>query len=311
MKEIILLCIRLKKEVKMVWFKRIFLFVLTNILIIVTLSIVTSLLGIQPYLRATGIDLYSLAIFCLIWGMGGALISLFISKFMAKMMMGVQVIHPNDPQYGWLVQKVYNIARKAGFSTMPEVGIYDSPELNAFATGPSKNNALVAVSTGLIQHMDEHSLEGVLGHEVTHIANGDMVTMTLLQGIINAFVMFFARIIAFAISTTIRDDEMRFFIRYVLVIFLEILLSFLGMLVVAWFSRYREYRADEGGARLTSRSSMINALKTLRDYYEIEDPRGKELAAFKISAKSGGLLALLSTHPPLEDRIARLQRLAI
>jgi len=294
----------------MTWFKRIFLFVLTNILIIVTITIVTSLLGIQPYLRAGGIDLTSLALFCLIWGMGGAFISLLLSKFMAKMMMGVEVIEPNDPQFGWLVRKVHNIARKAGISTMPEVGIYDSPELNAFATGPTKNNALVAVSTGLLQNMDEDALEGVLGHEVAHIANGDMVTMTLLQGIINAFVMFFARIIAFAVSTAVKDDDLRYFVQFILVIVLEIALSFLGMFVVAWFSRYREYRADEGGARLTSRTSMINALKTLREYYEIQDPRGQELAAFKISNKSG-LLALLSTHPPLEDRIARLQKIAL
>lgn len=294
----------------MTWFKRIFLFILTNILIIVTISILTSLLGLQPYLKAGGIDLFSLAIFCLIWGMGGAFISLLLSKFMAKMMMGVEVIEPNDPQFGWLVRKVHNIARKAGISTMPEVGIYDSPELNAFATGPSKNNALVAVSTGLLQNMDEDALEGVLGHEVAHIANGDMVTMTLLQGIINAFVMFFARIIAFVVSTAIKDEDIRYFVQFALIIVLEIALSFLGMFVVAWFSRYREYRADEGGAKLTSRTSMINALKTLRDYYEIEDPRGKELAAFKISNKSG-LLALLSTHPPLEDRIARLQKMAL
>jgi heat shock protein HtpX len=295
----------------MTWFKRIFLFVITNILIIVTISIVTSLLGIQPYLRGYGIDLTSLALFCLIWGMGGSLISLLLSKFMAKLMMGVEVIQPNDPQLGWLVRKVHNIARKAGISQMPEVGIYESPELNAFATGPSKNNALVAVSTGLLQHMDENALEGVLGHEVAHIANGDMVTMTLLQGIVNAFVMFFARIIAFAVSSAVKDDDLRYFIQFALIIVLEIALSLLGMFVVAWFSRYREFRADEGGARLTSRSSMINALKTLKDYYEIEDPRGKELAAFKISSKSGGLMALLSTHPPLEERIARLQKLAI
>ena len=292
------------------WFKRIFLFVLTNILIIVTISIVTNLLGLQPYLRSGGIDLISLAVFCLIWGMGGAFISLLLSKFMAKMMMGVEIIEPNDPQFGWLVRKVHNIARKAGISTMPEVGIYDSPELNAFATGPTKNNALVAVSTGLLQNMDEDALEGVLGHEVAHIANGDMVTMTLLQGIINAFVMFFARVIAFVVSTAIKDDDVRYFVQFALIIVLEIALSFLAMFVIAWFSRYREYRADEGGARLTSRTSMINALKTLKNYYEIEDPRGKELAAFKISNKSG-LLALLSTHPPLEERIARLQKIAL
>ncbi len=296
----------------MSWFKRIFFFVLTNILIIVTISIVTQLLGLQPYLRATGIDITSLAIFCLIWGFGGAFISLLLSKFVVKMMMGVKVISPNDPQYGWLVQKVYSIAKKAGISKMPEVGIYDSPELNAFATGPSKNNSLVAVSTGLLQRMDDRSIEGVLGHEVAHIANGDMVTMTLLQGIVNAFVMFFARIIAFVVSSSIKDDEMRYFIQFIIVLVLEILLSFLGMIVVAWFSRYREYRADEGGAKLTSRSSMISALQTLREFYEIQDPNIPEsVKTFRISGKSGGLLALFSTHPPLEDRIKRLQTLPL
>lgn len=292
----------------MTWFKRIFFFVLTNILIIVTLSIVTQLLGVQPYLRGTGIDITSLAIFCLIWGMGGAFISLLLSKFMVKMMMGVKVISPSDPRYGWLAQKVHSIARKAGITKMPEVGIYQSEELNAFATGPTKNNSLVAVSTGLLERMDDRALEGVLGHEVAHIANGDMVTMTLLQGVVNAFVMFFARVIALVVASSIKDDDVRHAIRFFLVIVLEILLSFLGMLVVAWFSRYREYRADEGGAKLTTRSSMISALQTLRDFYEIKDPSTPEsVNTLKISGKAGGLLALFSTHPPLEDRIKRLQ----
>lgn len=297
---------------RMTWFKRIFFFVLTNILIIVTISIVVQILGIQPYLRGAGIDLINLALFCLIWGMGGAFISLFLSKFMVKMMMGVQEINPNDPNLGWLVQKVHSIARKAGITKMPEVGIYESPELNAFATGPSKNNSLVAVSTGLLQRMDERSLEGVLGHEVAHIANGDMVTMTLLQGIVNAFVMFFARIISFVVSSAVRDDDLRSLIQFITIIVLEIVLSFLGMLVVAWFSRYREFRADEGGARLTTRSSMISALQTLKEYYEIQDPNlPQSVNTFKISGKSGGLLALLSTHPPLDERIKRLQTIAL
>lgn len=296
----------------MTWFKRIFFFVLTNILIIVTISIVIQILGIRPYLRGAGIDLINLALFCLIWGMGGAFISLFLSKFMVKMMMGVKEIDPHDPNLGWLVQKVHSIARKAGISKMPEVGIYESEELNAFATGPSKNNSLVAVSTGLLQRMDERSLEGVLGHEVAHIANGDMVTMTLLQGIVNAFVMFFARIISFIVSSAVKDDDLRSLVQFITIIFLEIVLSFLGMLVVAWFSRYREFRADEGGARLTTRSSMINALQTLKDYYEIQDPNlPQSVNTFKISGKSAGLLALLATHPPLDERIKRLQTIAL
>lgn len=300
------------KEVKMVWFKRIFFFVLTNLLIIITISIVTQILGIQPYLRGAGIDLINLAIFSLIWGMGGALISLFLSKFMAKMMMGVKVISPMDSNYGWLVQKVHSIARKAGINKMPEVGIYESPELNAFATGATKNRSLVAVSSGLLEKMDESSLDGVLGHEVAHIANGDMVTMTLLQGIINAFVIFFSRVLSFVVASAIKDDDLRYFVRYGVTILLEILLSFLGMMVVAWFSRYREYRADEGGAKLTTRTSMIRALQTLKDYYEIQDPRVPEsVNSFKISGKSGGLMALFATHPPLEERIKRLQTISL
>ncbi|MCS7205149.1 MAG: protease HtpX [Leptospiraceae bacterium] len=295
----------------MAWFKRIFLFVLTNILIIITLTIVTSLLGIQPYLSSAGIDLTALAIFSLIWGMGGAFISLWLSKFMAKMAMGVQEITIDDPQYGWVVERVYTLAKRAGLEKMPEVGIYESPELNAFATGPSKNNSLVAVSTGLIENMDRNAVDGVLGHEVAHIANGDMVTMTLLQGIINAFVIFFARIIAFIISNFVKDEELQTFVQFGVIIVLEILLSLLGMIVVAWFSRYREYRADEGGARLSSRSNMIHALETLKKYYEIEDPRGEELATFKIKGKSGGFLALFATHPPLDDRIEHLKSLNI
>ncbi len=291
----------------MVWLKRIFLFTITNILIIVTISIVTSLLGLTPYAG----NLMNLAGFALVWGMGGAFISLLMSRFMAKMLMGVQVLEPGDVNYGWLVHKVHNLARKAGIQVMPEVGVYESPELNAFATGPTKNRSLVAVSTGLLERMDENALEGVLGHEVAHISNGDMVTMTLLQGIVNAFVIFFARIISFAISSAIRDDDLRHLVNFILIIVLEIALSFLGMIVVATFSRYREYRADEGGARLSSRSNMIRALQTLQNYYEIQDPNQPEsVAAFKISGK-GGFLSLFATHPPLSERIERLKRLPL
>ncbi len=217
-------------------FRRIMLFVLTNILVVVTISIVIGLLG-----RVLGINFYgnsysSLFLLCLVWGMGGAFISLAMSKFMAKWMMGVQVIDPNNAgELRDLVNTVHDLARKAGLTVMPDVGVYDSPEVNAFATGPSKRNSLVAVSTGLLQRMDRDQLEGVLGHEIAHISNGDMVTMTLIQGVINAFVMFFARIIAFAISSAMRGKDSDressfggFWMNYLLISVLEIVFGMLG-----------------------------------------------------------------------------------
>ncbi len=293
------------------WFKRIFLFVAVNILIITTISIVMSVLGVQPYLTEQGIDYGALMIFCLIWGMGGAFISLGLSRIMAKWMMGVKVVDPEtrDPQLQELVQTVHRLAMSAGLPKMPEVGIYNSPELNAFATGPSKSRSLVAVSTGLLQRMDRESVEGVLGHEVAHIANGDMVTMTLIQGVVNAFVMFFARIIAFAISQSVRE-EARFMVHMIAVIVLQIAFSFLGMFVVAWFSRYREFRADHGGATLAGREKMVRALKSLAANFNVKDPhedRQDAVATLKIFGKPGGIMAMLSTHPPLEERIRRLE----
>ncbi len=292
----------------MTWLKRIFLFGVVNILIVVTISVLTSLLGLQPYLHAGGYDFTSLAIFCLMWGMGGAFISLGLSRIMAKMMMGVQVIEPNDAHFGALVQRVHGLARRAGLEKMPEVGVYQSPELNAFATGPTKNRSLVAVSTGLLERMDEDAVDGVLGHEIAHIANGDMVTMTLIQGVVNAFVMFIARVAAFIIGNFIKEDSLRFIARFAITIALEIALSFLGMIVVGYFSRMREYRADAGGAKLAGRDKMIRALEALKAAYEIRDEdQPQSLATLKISGKSGGLMALFSTHPPLDDRIARLR----
>jgi heat shock protein HtpX len=297
------------------WMKRIFLFSVVNILIIVTISTVLSLLGVRPYMTASGIDLPQLAIFCLVWGSGGALISLALSRVMAKMMMGVRVIDPNtaDPVLRDLVMTVHKLAKGANLPAMPEVGIYDSPEVNAFATGPTKSRALVAVSSGLLQRMGKGEVEGVLGHEVAHIANGDMVTMTLIQGIVNAFVMFFARILAFALANAMRssDDDrgpspmIQFFATMVF----EILFSFLGMLVVAYFSRIREFRADKGGAGLAGRDKMIGALEALRRGTQLIDESHPAMASLKISSRTGGLLALLSTHPPLEVRIDRLRRM--
>ncbi len=295
--------------------KRVFLFLLTNILVVVTISIVLNLLGVGHYITAQGLDLSALAVFCFIWGMGGAFISLGISRIMAKMFMGVKVVDPRtqDPEQRWLVQTVHELAKAAQLRVMPQVGYFKSDEVNAFATGPTKNRALVAVSTGLLARMSKDEARGVLGHEVAHIANGDMVTMTLLQGIVNAFVMFFARIAAFAITQNMREES-RPLVNMLCVIVFEILLSFLGMMVVARFSRAREFRADAGGARLAGRQNMIGALQSLQALYfpGTGQERGSSLETLKISGrKSGGLMALLSTHPPLEVRIQRLNRAAI
>lgn len=297
----------------MAWTKRVFLFLAVNILIVLTISIVLNLLGVRPYLTARGIDLGALAVFCLIWGMGGAFISLALSRVIAKWMTGVQVIttdHP-DPATRELVNTVHNLARAANLPAMPQVGIYDSPEPNAFATGPTKRRALVAVSTGLLRRMGRREVEGVLGHEISHIANGDMVTMTLLQGVINAFVMFLARVLAFVFSQALRRDDERgggYFMQYIFVFVLEIVFSILGAMVVAAFSRWREFRADAGGARLAGRESMIGALEGLLRSSQLVTEGQPSLAAFKISSgKRRGFLALMATHPPLEDRIARLR----
>jgi heat shock protein HtpX len=239
---------------------------------------------------------------------------------MAKWMMGVQVIDPNtrDPQLQQLVQLVYGLAKSAHLPAMPEVGIYDSPEVNAFATGPTKSRALVAVSTGLLERMDGNEVEGVLGHEITHVANGDMVTMTLLQGLINAFVMFLSRVIAFAIEQAMRgnrDDRERSsgggsFFYFGVRMVLEIIFMILGSMVMAWFSRKREYRADAGGARLAGRENMIAALEKLRKTYEMVDPHAQPaIQTLKISNHPRGIYQLFSTHPPLTDRIERLRQM--
>lgn len=291
--------------------KRIFLFVAVNILIITTLSVVMSVLGVQPYLSAKGIDYTSLMIFCVIWGFGGAFISLALSRMMAKWMMGVKVIGSDvrDAQLQGLVQRVHELSRRAGLSTMPEVGVYDSPEIHAFATGPTKNRALVAVSTGLLYQMNDSEVDGVLAHEVAHIVNGDMVTMTLVQGVVNAFVMFLARIAGYFASQFV-DEEKRPMVQFGVVILLEILLGMLGMLVVSAFSRQREYRADKGGADLSGRENMIAALERLKLNMQQQGQAADEqpaIASLKISGKTGGFLKLFSTHPDLDDRIARLK----
>ncbi len=289
--------------------KRIMLFLAVNALILLTLSFTLHLLGVGAYFSARGIDYRSLMIFCLVWGMGGAFISLGLSRVMAKWMMGVQVIDPNtaDPNLSQLVAMVHNLAKAAGLPKMPEVGWYPSPEINAFATGPTRSRALVAVSAGLLERMDRGQLEGVLAHEISHVANGDMVTMTLVQGIINAFVMFLARVIAFFLANRGRDDDSSAAPNYLVVFLLEMVLSVLGMIAVAAFSRWREYRADAGGARLAGREKMVSALEELQRTIAYVDLTGKEsMATMKISGKRG-FFALFASHPPLEDRIARLK----
>lgn len=297
--------------------KRIFLFLAVNFLVVITLSVILNLFNVKPYLTAYGINYTSLMIFCLVWGMGGAFISLFLSKTMAKWTMGVQIIDPNraSSEEKILVDLVHDLCRGAHFTYMPEVGIYRSPEPNAFATGPSQKRSLIAVSTGLLQKMSSKELEGVLSHEIAHIQNGDMVTMALLQGVVNAFVMFLARILAFAFSSLgkNRDDSPSIgsYLSYNLfVILFEVVFMVLGSIVVAWFSRYREFRADLGGAHIAGRPKMIAALEALQRMQQIQDPTTAKSSfnAFKISTgRKQGWAHLFASHPPLEVRIQRLK----
>lgn len=296
--------------------KRIFLFLAVNFAMMLTISFVLRLLGVGNYLTPYGLDYNSLAVFCLVWGMAGAFISLAISRMMAKWTMGVQVIDPNAPgELGELVRTVHNLARAARLPVMPEVGIYDSPEVNAFATGPTKSRSLVAVSSGLLRQMDRAEVEGVLAHEIAHVANGDMVTLTLIQGVVNAFVMFLARVAAFAVSQALagnRDDREGSssspMVQFMMVMLFEIVFGIVGAMIVASFSRWREYRADAGGAKLAGREKMRAALSRLKSYTERIDPAHNHPAfeAMKISGRQGGLMALLASHPPLEERIRRL-----
>ena len=287
--------------------KRIFLFMATNIAIMVTLMIVLSLLGFTGYLTADGLDYGALMVFSLVWGFGGAFISLMMSRWMAKTAMGVQLVdgRTGHADLDWLYQSVEQLTRKAGLP-MPEVGIYDSPEVNAFATGPSKRSSLVAVSSGLMRSMRREEIEGVLAHEVSHIQNGDMVTMTLIQGVVNAFSIFFSRVIANIVRQLV-DERISGIVFFVATIVFDIVFSFLGMMVVAWFSRAREFRADAGASVLSSRNNMIAALQRLQANQGLVDQSQPQLATMKINGAKG-FMALISTHPPLEARIAALQQ---
>lgn len=292
--------------------KRIILFVVTNILILAMLSIVVQLFGIQPYLGRYGINFTGLLIFSAVLGFGGALISLAISKWMAKMAYGVQILPPEGglgPNERWLVDTVHDLSRRAGLTKMPDVGVYASNEVNAFATGPSRSNSLVAVSSGLLGSMNRDEVEGVLAHEVAHIANGDMVTMTLLQGVINTFVIFLSRVAAFAVSRLVRE-ELGAVVQFVLILVFQIVFSILGSLVVMWFSRYREFRADAGAASLAGSHKMVAALERLRDQVQMVDHSQPALQTMRISGGVPGWMKLFSSHPPIEERIAALRNAA-
>jgi len=286
--------------------KRIVLLVLTNVLVVVVLGVVASLLGVNQYLTGTGLNLGLLLGYALVIGFGGAFISLLMSKPLAKWSSGVQLIEqPQNVDEAWIVQTVQKLSQQAGIG-MPEVGIFDG-EPNAFATGAFRDSALVAVSTGLLQGMTRDEVEAVLGHEVAHIANGDMVTMTLIQGVMNTFVVFLSRVIGYAVDSFLRkNDEERSgpgIGYYVTTIVLDIVLGFAAAMVVAWFSRQREFRADAGAAQLMgNRQPMINALARLGGMTPGELP--KSVAAFGIA---GGIGQLFSTHPPIEERIAALR----
>ena len=288
--------------------KRIVLFLATNLAIVLVLSITMRLLGVEPYLNESGLNLGSLLVFAAVMGFGGSLISLAMSKWMAKRSVGAQVItDPRTPEELWLVQTVARQAQAAGIK-MPEVAIYDAPDVNAFATGMTKNSSLVAVSTGLLRNMTRDEAEAVLGHEVSHAANGDMVTLALIQGVVNTFVMFLSRIIGHVVDRVVfkteRENGPAFFVTMIVA---ELVLGFLASMIVMWFSRQREFRADQGGATLASRQKMIAALRRLQSIHEpAELP--ERMAAFGINGgKRGGLKALLMTHPPLENRIAALE----
>ena len=297
--------------------RRVFLFLAVNFLVVLTLSFILNLFNIWPYLTPYGLDYQSLMIFCLIWGMGGAFISLALSKVMAKWMLRIRVIDPQtqDLDLRKLVNTVYDLARAAHLSDMPEVGIYDSPEINAFATGPSQKRSLVAVSSGLLRRFSQKELEGVLAHEITHIANGDMVTMTLVQGIVNAFVMFLARVLALIFSrfgqNRQRSSSGNSYFAYMAFVFVfEMIFMILGSLVIAFYSRFREFRADKGGAQLAGKDKMIAALESLQRTQQIQDPAVAQPAfqSMKISTKNRHrFLTLFASHPPLEQRIERLK----
>ena len=291
--------------------KRIFYFLVTNLAIVLVLSITMRLLGVEPFLNANGLNLNSLLIFAAVMGFGGAFISLAISKWSAKQMSDAVTIEtPKTPDEIWLMNIVKKQSQAVGIQ-MPEVAIFNSPAVNAFATGMSRNSSLIAVSSGLLEMMTKDEAEAVIGHEISHIANGDMVTLTLIQGVVNTFVLFFSRVIGYTVDKVVFKTRQgtgpAFFITMIIS---ELLLGVLASIVVMWFSRQREYRADFGGGQLAGKQKMIAALQRLKTQYETS-ALPKSIAALGISGEQGiGLKELFSTHPSLDDRIARLQQSA-
>lgn len=291
--------------------KRVILFLITNIAIVVMLGIVASLLGINNYVSSKGIDFKNLLLFSLLFGFSGSFISLLISKKMAKWTMGLKMIDGSEGSTEkWIYGVVEKFAQEKSIK-MPEVAIYDSPEMNAFATGPSKNNSLVAVSTGLIQNMTKDEVEAVIGHEIAHVANGDMVTLTLVQGVVNTFVIFASRIVAYTLDKFInRDEESEegpSWVYHISVIVFDLLFGILASLIVSYYSRIREFSADKGGAELKNKQSMINALRKLGQQTPGHLPEA--VKSFGISGSTSSFLALFSTHPPIEKRIEALERI--
>lgn len=288
--------------------KRVLLFLLTNFAVLFVLSISMQILGVDRALAEHGLNLEALLLMAAIFGFGGSFISLLLSKWMAKMATGAQVIEvPANPTERWLVETVRRQAQRAGIG-MPEVAIYDSPEMNAFATGWSRDRALVAVSTGLLANMTQDEVEAVLGHEVSHIANGDMVTLGLIQGVLNTFVIFLSRVVGFLVDRVVFRTERGYGPGFWITVFVaEIVLAVLASIVVAWFSRQREFRADAGGAELAGRGKMIAALERLKANYE-QSQLPAQIAAFGISGGVGqGVKRLFMSHPPLDERIAALK----
>ncbi len=289
---------------------RIGLFLLTNFAILAVASVTLNLLGVGHYLEGEGLNFTSLLIFCGIFGFSGALISLFISKWVAKKTARVRLLDaPKTSDERWLVETVADLAARAGIG-MPEVGIFPAQQANAFATGWNKNKALVAISSGMLQRFKKDEIRAVMGHEIGHVANGDMVTLALIQGVINTFVMFFARIIGHTVDRVVFKTERGHGIGFYIATFIsEIILAFLASMIVAWFSRRREFRADHAGATLADRQGMINALRRLQTETAVPNQMPDSLVAFGITAGAKDRLkALFSTHPPLDVRIAALEK---
>ncbi len=288
--------------------KRVLLFLATNVAILIVLSVTLRILGVDRLLdEAGGLNFNALLIFAAVVGMGGSFISLAISKWMAKRMTGAEVIEqPRNSTESWLLDTVRRHARASGIE-MPEVAVYDAPDINAFATGMNKNKALVAVSTGLLRSMNRDEADAVLGHEVTHVANGDMVTLALIQGVVNTFVVFIARVVGHVVDRTVFKNEEGYGPAYfITTIVAELLLAILASIIVMWFSRYREFRADAGGARLSGRERMIAALERLKAGQESNLPN--QMAAFGINGRvTRGFARLFMSHPPLDERIAALK----